>query len=102
MVKSKIYNLNDNEANDDPKREPLTFADLEVGDVFRFAARHDNYPDSVSGIRWKVSCDKYAVLTVTATSATAMGTAMETAMAAAMVVRYDLGLKLSNPQRYKQ
>jgi hypothetical protein len=125
MAKSKIYNLDDGGGHAPAEREPLTFADLEVGDVFRFATWDANHPCDVSAIKWKVSDKMFALLTMatpatamaipaTATAipatAMAMGTATATAIpvmamataAAVEVVRYDLGLKLSNPQRYKE
>jgi stalled ribosome rescue protein Dom34 len=105
MAKSKIYNLDDGGGHAPAEREPLTFADLEVGDVFRFATWDANHPCDVSAIKWKVSDKMFALLTMatsaTATAETVLVTVVETA-AAVEVVRYDLGLKLSNPQRYKE
>jgi hypothetical protein len=116
MTKSKIYNLNDG-AEDVDERGPLTFADLEIGDVFRFADWDRRHPCEVSAIRWKVSSGEYVRLTTATAMATATGTATEMEMEMEMemvtvtvtvtamdseVVRYDLGLKLSNPQRYRE
>jgi hypothetical protein len=107
MAKSKIYNLDDGGGHAPAEREPLTFADLEVGDVFRFATWDANHPCDVSAIKWKVSDKMFARLTMATSSmpAAPAGTVMVTvveAAAAVEVVRYDLGLKLSNPQRYKE
>jgi hypothetical protein len=104
MAKSKIYNLDDSGGRVPTEREPLTFADLDVGDVFRFAIWDRNHPDEVSAIKWKVSDKVYVRLTTATVTATGLETATAMAMAlepVAEVVRYDLGLKLSNPQRYR-